>query len=175
MLYYLYAGDYHYSEEDRAIPKVIFHVHMHIAADQFDLPKLSELAAMKFRSSTGSPGDLLPDAFARVVELAYNSDPDRGREIRDHIIKVACEMHEDLYTGEDCAAFREITSEISAFNAELLVAVAKKEPPVCCEDIFCYRCCHDFGVPSPQPGQAYYCVYCGTEAFYGGIMSADSP
>lgn len=166
ILYYLYTFDYRcFLNEEFTISYVLFHVHVHIAADQFDLSKLGAMAASNFGTEVRARTCFASEAFARAVELVYTSDPDRDHAMRDQILDVVSANMVDFYTKDEFAVFRELTSVIPAFNLEFAGKLVEKahEPQLysCC----CFECGRMFGVDSPDP-RIYHCVECGVLRLY---------
>lgn len=165
MLYYLYTGDYEYPEKNTTIPRFVFHVLTHIAADQFDLQPLVTRSAFSFDLCITPAFE--PEAFAQAVDLVYNHDPDREGRMRKCLISCIAlvpENVEQLCTSDEFAPIRKLLSEIPAFNIDLMTKITKAWELAVSDNIYCEVCCRTFAVRYAEPNREYFCVYCGTAA-----------
>lgn len=167
LLYYIYTFDYQGSEVETTLPEVIFHVHVHIAADRFGFPKLGRMAADSFEECARYGSDENPEALASAIELAYNCGPDHEDRLREYIIDVVTYKPniKKFYTTQEYAMFREVTGAIPAFNTDLVARLINQEPHVTYERHWCGGCDKIYGAPHSDD-EVYHCIYCGLKAAY---------
>ncbi|KAK5710264.1 hypothetical protein LTR17_019034 [Elasticomyces elasticus] len=120
MLHYMYHFDY--NEEGNvngqaSTPPITFNVHVHMAADYYQVPALAKLAASKFESRAQK--EWTSEGFAQAAALIYAKAADKDHQLRNTVNSVAAKHAKELIKGDSGTHLRKMADEVPALGSAL--------------------------------------------------------
>ncbi|KAK3646241.1 hypothetical protein LTR56_008592 [Elasticomyces elasticus] len=161
MLHYMYHLDYH--EEGNvngqaSTPPIIFNVHVHMAADYYQVPALAKVAASKFEKRAQE--EWASDGFAQAAALIYAEAADKDHQLRNIVNSVVTKHAKELIKEDSGAHLRKMADEVPALGSALWQSGGDESSSKRCK---CPRGCA-FMVPlqcvEDYIGHTLYCMLC---------------
>ncbi|KAK4549103.1 hypothetical protein LTR36_007559 [Oleoguttula mirabilis] len=124
MLHYFYHLNYNADTSSRLhYPDVVLHIKVNTIADKYLISELGKIALDKFKVAVETAGQT--DALADAVEETYATTTSKDDNFRRAIVSAVKSQASSLFSdGEGDTKFKKVASEIPAFAAEVLQAMA---------------------------------------------------
>ncbi|KAK5727354.1 hypothetical protein LTR15_003248 [Elasticomyces elasticus] len=120
MLHYMYHLDYNEEGDvngQASTPPIIFNVHVHMAADYYQIPALAKLAISKFEKRAQE--EWASDDFAQAAALIYAEAADKDHQLRNAVNSVAAKHAKELIKDDSGAHLRKMADEVPALGSAL--------------------------------------------------------
>ncbi|KAK5674688.1 hypothetical protein LTS10_012689 [Elasticomyces elasticus] len=148
---------------------IIFNVHVHMAADYYQVPGLAKLAASKFEKR--AQDEWASEGFAQAAALIYAEAADKDHQLRNTVNSVAAKHAKELIKENSGAHLRKMADEVPALGSALWQGSLEQHAGERCKCPSGSSCPWVLDIASVKGLGTPYCPRCGRGYLVSGWLA----